>query len=254
MDISTHLKVVIIDDEAKARRIMRMILDEYCDDITILAEVENVAEGVKAIQRYKPDLIFLDIDMPGYNGFQLLEFFDTIDFDIIFATAYSEYAIKAFQVAAVDYLLKPIQIDHVIAAIDKVRRYRNGSFIQQRVETLKTNMSEREVKRIALPLLDSNIFIAVKDVICLKAEGSYVLFYMNNGDKHLISKNIKDYETHLSPDLGFYRTHRSFLVNVNHIKKVNIDGGLLMTNDVQALVARERKTDFEVFMKQNIIL
>jgi two-component system, LytTR family, response regulator len=243
------MKAIIIDDEAKARRIMRMFLQEYCPTVEVVAEVESVSEGVKAIQKHQPDVVFLDIEMPGYNGFQLLDFFETIDFEIVFATAYSEYAIKAFQVSAIDYLLKPIQIDQLIAAVQKVEHSRAMNTIQQRLATLQANMSERRIQRIILPLSDGSLFIDLKDIICLKAEGSYVQFYLADGNKILVSKNLKEYEEQLTTAEGFFRTHRSYLVNTHHVQRVNSDGAILLTRDLLAALSREKRSAFELFLR-----
>ena len=244
------MKAIIIDDEAKARRIMQLFLEEYCPTVEVVAAVGSVSEGVKVIQRHAPDVVFLDIEMPGYNGFQLLDFFETIDFEIVFATAYSEYAIKAFQVSAIDYLLKPIQIDQLIAAVQKVAHSREVNTIQQRLATLQANMTERRIQRIMLPLADGSLFIDLKDIICLKAEGSYVQFFLADGNKILVSKNLKEYEGQLTTTEGFFRTHRSYLVNGSHVQRINSDGLVLLTRNLCATLAREKKAAFELFLHE----
>ena len=146
------LKAIIVDDEGKARRILERFIVEYCPQLEIVAVVENVPEAVKAIQKTNPDVVFLDIEMPGYNGFQLLEFFDQIDFEIIFTTAYSEFALRAFQVSAIDYLLKPIQIDQLTLAVQKLVKIHGNSLIRQRLATLQKNLEEHKIKKIIIPL------------------------------------------------------------------------------------------------------
>jgi len=167
------LKAIIVDDEGKARRILEAFLTEYCQQIQILASVEDVPQAVKAIQKFQPDVVFLDIEMPGYNGFQLLDFFDGINFEIVFTTAYSEFALRAFQVSAIDYLLKPIQIDQLIAAVQKVERIHGHSLVRQRMETLQRNLEEYQIKRIVVPLSEGSLFVELKDILYLKADGSY---------------------------------------------------------------------------------
>ena len=144
------LKAIIVDDEGKARRILERFIVEYCPQLEIVAVVENVPEAVKAIQKTNPDVVFLDIEMPGYNGFQLLEFFDQIDFEIIFTTAYSEFALRAFQVSAIDYLLKPIQIDQLTLAVQKLVKIHGNSLIRQRLATLQKNLEEHKIKKIII--------------------------------------------------------------------------------------------------------
>lgn len=245
------LKAIIIDDEAKARRILTSFVEEYCPQITLAGTAEDVVQGVKLIQRAKPDIVFLDIEMPGYNGFQLLEFFDEIDFEVIFVTANNEFALKAFQVSAVDYLLKPLQINQLVRAVEKAEKIRGNSLIKQRLETLKTNMEAQEIKKIVVPVSEGSLFIDIKDITYLKAEGSYVNIFLKDGNKILVSKNIKDYEGQLTMEEGFFRTHRSFLVNRRYVKTVSADGTeAILSNNQSIGIARERKQEFGQFMRQ----
>jgi two-component system, LytTR family, response regulator len=245
------LKAVIIDDEAKARRILASFIEEYCPQLTLAGAAEDVVQGVKLIQRSQPDIVFLDIEMPGYNGFQLLEFFDDIDFEVIFVTANNEFALKAFQVSAVDYLLKPLQINQLVRAVEKAEKIRGNSLIKERLETLKTNMEAQEIKRIVVPVSEGSLFIDIKDITHLKAEGSYVNIFLKDGNKILVSKNIKDYEGRLTMEEGFFRTHRSFLVNRRYVKTVSADGSeAILSNNQSIGIARERKQEFGQFMRQ----
>jgi two-component system, LytTR family, response regulator len=245
------LKAVIIDDEAKARRILASFIEEYCPQLTLAGAAEDVVQGVKLIQRSQPDIVFLDIEMPGYNGFQLLEFFDDIDFEVIFVTANNEFALKAFQVSAVDYLLKPLQINQLVRAVEKAEKIRGNSLIKERLETLKTNMEAQEIKRIVVPVSEGSLFIDIKDITHLKAEGSYVNIFLKDGNKILVSKNIKDYEGQLTMEEGFFRTHRSFLVNRRYVKTVSADGSeAILSNNQSIGIARERKQEFGQFMRQ----
>lgn len=247
------IKAVIIDDEAKARRILGTFISEYCPNVEICGVAEDVVQGVKLIQKEKPDIVFLDIEMPGYNGFQLLEFFDEIDFEVIFVTAYSEFALKAFQVSAVDYLLKPVQIDHLVKAVEKAEKIRGNSLIKERLDALKTNLEEQKIKKIVVPVSEGSLFLEIKDITHLKAEGSYVNIFLKDGNKILVSKNIKDYENQLTQAEGFFRTHRSFLANTKYITAVSPDGSsaTLAGNQVIA-IARERKQEFQHMMQQMV--
>lgn len=244
------LKTVIIDDEARARRILDSFIKEYCPQLTVAGMAEDVVQGVKLIQKEKPDIVFLDIEMPGYNGFQLLEFFDEIDFEVIFATAYSEFALKAFQVSAVDYLLKPIQIEQLVKAVEKAEKIRGNSLIKERLQTLKANLEAQTIKRIVVPVSEGSLFIDIKDITHLKAEGSYVYIFLKDGNKILVSKNIKDYESQLTTMEGFFRTHRSFLVNTAFVRAVSADGSeATLSNNHIIAIARDRKQEFSGFMR-----
>jgi two-component system LytT family response regulator len=245
------LKAIIVDDEAKARRILENFLVEYCPQIQILAMAEDVPNAVKAIQKLKPDVVFLDIEMPGYNGFQLLEFFEEIDFEIIFTTAYSEFALRAFQVSAIDYLLKPIQIDQLTSAIQKLERIHGNSFIRQRMETLQKNLEEYKIKKIVIPQSEGSLFVELNDIVFLKAEGSYANIFFKDGNKVIVSKNLKDYEDQLTLEEGFFRTHRSFLINTKYIIHISSDGSeATMMNQSIVNISRDRKQEFANYLKQ----
>ncbi len=245
------LKAIIVDDEGKARRILERFIVEYCPQLEIVAIVENVPEAVKAIQKTNPDVVFLDIEMPGYNGFQLLEFFEEIDFEIIFTTAYSEFALRAFQVSAIDYLLKPIQIDQLTLAVQKLEKIHGNSQIRERLATLQKNLEEYKIKKIIIPLSEGSLFVELKDIIYLKAEGSYANIFFKDGNKVIVSKNLKDYEDQLTMEEGFFRTHRSFLVNTDYIKQISSDGSeATLINDAVINISRDRKQELAIYMKQ----
>lgn len=245
-NIGKMFTAVIIDDEAKARRIMETLIADHCPQLTVVATAEDVLTGVKAIQKHKPNIVFLDIEMPGYTGFQLLDFFDELDFEVIFATAYSEYALQAFQVSAVDYLLKPIQIEQLQIAVDKAIKLSSNSQMKERVTTLKENMEDHSLKKIALPMAHGLTFVLIKDILYLEADGSYTHIYLCNGEKLLISKKIKEFEGILHAENNFFRTHRSYIINLQRIKQyIKQDGGhVVMENDGIVHIARERKDDF----------
>ncbi|MCU0421475.1 MAG: LytTR family DNA-binding domain-containing protein [Bacteroidia bacterium] len=249
---SQYYTAVIIDDEAKARRIMEALIMECCPEVKVLTVAEDVLTGIKAINKYNPDIVFLDIEMPGYTGFQLLDFFDEINFEVIFTTAYSEYALQAFQVSAVDYLLKPIQIEQLRTAVDKVSKLRGVHSQHERISALKVNLEEQHLKKIALPTSSGLLFIQVDNILYLEADGSYTHIYMKDGTKHLISKRIKEFENMLIRDIRFFRTHRSFLINTTCIKAyIKQDGGhIVMENDAIVHLSRERKDDFNKIISE----
>lgn len=238
------LTTIIIDDEAPARNVLKEMIEATGLPVTILAMAEDVPGGVKAINKYNPDFIFLDIEMPQYNGFQLLDFFDTIHFDIIFATAYSEYAVQAFQVSAVDYLVKPIQLDYLISAIERVQQNQHAT--KERYDVLKKNNAAKEIQRLALPVTNGLLFADINDIIYIEAEGSYCNFHFADGRKILVSRKIKEFETLLQPTGDFFRTHRSYIINLNKIKQyVKSDGGyIVMSNNKSVSISRELKDDF----------
>ncbi|MBP6456834.1 MAG: response regulator transcription factor [Chitinophagaceae bacterium] len=241
-------KAIIVDDEAKARRLMEVLILENCAEIEIVGFAENVPDAAKLIHKKQPDLVFLDVDMPQYNGFELFNFVDKTEFEVIFCTAYSEFALKAFEVSAVDYLLKPIQISLLIKAVEKAIKLKNSNMqLSERISTLQQNIANNELKRIALPVSDGWLFINIDTLLNLEAEGSYTKIFINDGSKLLISKKLKEFETIFEHNPNFFRTHRSHIVNLNAIKQyAKQDGGIIiLSNNANIPIARERKEDFQ---------
>ncbi|MGB0367959.1 MAG: LytR/AlgR family response regulator transcription factor [Flavobacteriales bacterium] len=240
------IKAVIIDDEERASRVLNSLIEEYCPDVTVLAGCSSVPEAVLAINKHKPDVVFSDIEMPEYNGFDLLQFFDKPDFEIIFATGYSEYAIQAFEVSAVDYLLKPIQIEKLESAVDKLKTRLEKETVSERVETLKTNLESQQINRIALPISDGLVFIDVQRIELLEADGAYTNVCISDGSKLLVSKKIKYFESLLEDRPEFFRIHRSSIININAVKTYSkAEGYVHFENGKAVRIARDRKTAFE---------
>ena len=245
------IKAVIIDDELGAIRVLSQLLDEIDMGISVVATAQNVPEGVLAINRSKPDVVFLDIEMPDYSGFELLEFFNNVNFEIIFTTAYSQYAIQAFEVSAIDYVLKPIQIEKLESAIEKLKGKLANENMAERLETLKTNLKDEIVKKIALPVSDGLLFINVDEIIHLDADGAYTKVWVKGGTHILISKNLKYFEGLLEKHAQFFRPHRSHIVNISYLKKYSRhDETLLLDNEHEITLSKNRKHDFEAFMKK----
>lgn len=237
------LRAIIIDDEARSRKLLQTLIEEYCESVEVRALADDVPSGVQAINREEPDLVFLDIEMPGYTGFQLLDFFEDINFEIIFTTAYKEYALQAFQVSAIDYLLKPIQIDQLLRAVGRVEKRIHQAFQQQRMAALRENLQQEGlVSKIALPVSDGLFFVDVSNIIYLCAERSYCNVYLADGNQMLVSRNLKEFEEMLQHPF-FFRSHRSFLINLNYVEQfVKKDGGYItMSNGDMVNISRDRR-------------
>ena len=221
------MKAIIIDDEKRARVSLALLLQEYCPQITVVAECENLPEGVKAIRKFQPDLVLLDIEMPGHSGLELLDFFDEndVNFSIIFTTAYNEYALQAFKFSAVDYLLKPINPEQLTEAIARLEKQK------QKVENyklLKETINQDSLTKIAVPSGNTLIFIDTTKISYIKGEGAYSEVFCNNGTKHLVSRNLKNFEDILCLDTRFMRVHKSYIVNFEQVVAYNkSDGGSL---------------------------
>ena len=234
------IKAIIVDDEPNARKALRGMLNEQFEEVLVLADCVNVPEAVKMINRFKPDLIFLDIDMPGYSGFELLDFFDEqqIWFKIIFVTAYSEYSLKAFESSAVDYILKPVRLEHMKRALRKVN-INSPSPIQYKV--LRDNFNLQNERKVVLQTSETIYVVNQDDIIFIQAEGSYTKIVTVSHGILTITKKLAEFE-YLETDASFFRAHRSYLVNLNHIKRIDKrDFLLVMSNEAQVQLAQDKK-------------
>lgn len=249
MDVIPKIKAIIIDDEERARRVLSGMLKEYCPDVEVISLCENVPQGVLEINRKKPDVVFLDIEMPDYSGFELLEFFKDVDFEIIFVTAYNKYALRAFEVSAVDYILKPVRIDQLENAISKLQNKLRLTMVD-RLELLKLNLQSERIKKIAVPVSDGLILIKVNEISHIDADGSYSTLYLVDGSNMLVSKKLKYFEDLLSNQNNFYRIHRSHLINIEYVKKYSRhDSEISLENNQKIKVARDNKVEFEELIK-----
>lgn len=242
-----ELKAIIVDDESRSRRVLESYLTEYCSQVKVIAAVGNVAEAVEAIRKLQPNLVFLDIEMPGEDGFQLLNYFDEPNFMIVFVTAYQEYAIRAFRSSAVDYLLKPIEIADLIQSVNKARRLHElRSNYTQQIAALRSNLNQQQItQRLALPVSDGYVFISIEDVVCLAANGSYTHVYLKDKKPLLISKKLYQLSEMIShPDM--FKPHRSYIVNLHHVEQyMRRDGGfIVMNNELEIPLSAKRKEEF----------
>lgn len=243
------IKAVIIDDEERARNVLKALLEEFCPEVEVLASCHNVPDAVIAINQFAPDVVFCDIEMPDYSGFELLSFFKEVDFEIIFATGYSDYALRAFEVSAVDYLLKPIQVDKLQNALQKLSVNRTRS-MQNRIDTLQENMKENSIRKIALPNLEGLQFVDVEDIALLEADGSYTHVFLSNQARIVVSKKIKEFEDILLQKKQFFRVHRSAIVNINCITNYSKSESYIRLNNNKSVpVSRNKKSDFEAYIQ-----
>ena len=250
-----ELRAVIIDDETNAREALTNLLRLVCPEVEICGEAKNVDLGIELIKNEKPNIVFLDIQMPGKSGFDLLASFDKVDFGVIFTTAYQEYAIRAFRFSAIDYLLKPIDPDELQAAIEKYKSQIgkvNPEQIQILQEQLDTSRSPRLVERqrndnqrIALPTAEGIHFVQMTEIIQCESLGSYTKFHLVKGPAIVVSRLLKEYEEILD-HYYFFRVHQSNIINLEHIKRyVKGDGGQVwMSDNTEIEVSRRRKEEF----------
>jgi two-component system, LytTR family, response regulator len=240
------LRSIIVDDELKSRESLKILIEDFCSDVTVEALCQNIDEAMAAIDKVKPDVVFLDIQLRGETGFDLLSKYKDFDFEVIFTTAYSEYAIKAFKFSAIDYLLKPIDIQELTNALEKVKKERNNNItnrLQELVKNLRVNSSDGY--KLALPTGDGLIFVKVSEILYCEASSNYTEITLADNKKYLVSRTLKEYEDILT-DQNFYRIHHSYLINLDGIKKyVRGDGGyVVMTNDQALDVSKRKKEGF----------
>jgi two-component system LytT family response regulator len=244
---------VIIDDEKNALDVIAIQLKNYCPDVKVLTLCQGGEEGINAIKDLKPDLVFLDIEMPKVNGFDVLERTKDQKYNVIFTTAYDQFAIKAFKYSAVDYLLKPIDIEELKSAVDKVKKSPDDDF-RKKVEVLLNHLdlSSASPKKIALPVGDGYEMVAHTNIVRCESDSNYTTIYLSDKRKITLSKTLKEVEGILSHS-SFYRVHHSHLINMDHISKFyKTDGGyILMSDGAQINISRNKKDAFFEYLHQN---
>ncbi len=235
------IKAIIIDDIEQARITLKKDLNVYAPDITIIGEANGVVEGAKLLKTTKPDILFLDIQMQDGSGFDLLDILGEINFKIIFITASDAHAIKAFRYAAIDYLLKPVDPDELVSALEKFKLQRPNENANYKLlnETLKN--THKAHQRLALHSQDKIHIVNISDIIRCESNVNYTEFFFTNGKKMLVTKTLKEFEDLLS-EQGFYRVHQSHLVNTKYIKEfVKTDGGYISMTDGSTVPVSTRK-------------
>lgn len=246
------IKAIIVDDESNCIEMLVWLLENYCPEVSIVALCDSAEMGLKTIPKLKPDVVFLDIEMPKMNGFDMLEKLGNIDFQIVFTTAYDTFAIKAFKYAALNYLLKPIDPDDLTVTIQRLKDKMSAPSKTQ-MDMLFQNIANRNlpIERIALSIGDGLVFVNTKDICYFHADSNYTFVVMVDGKKVLVAKTLKEINDILSGS-DFFRVHNSYLVNLNHIIKfVRGDGGyIVMPDNTQITISRSKKEEFfQLFTK-----
>ncbi len=243
-------QAVIIEDEENAAAALELLLRACCPEIAVAASCRSVPEGVLSIHKCKPDIVFLDIEMPIYNGFDLFKFIPEPEFGVIFTTAYSNYAIKAFEVSAVDYLLKPLEAEALVAAVKKACIRQDKEVMLKKLAAVKENLESEKLKKIALPISDGLAFVEVDSIEYFEAEGVYTRIFLKDKSQLFISKNIKVFDDILCKQGNFLRIHRTHIVNSGFILQYHRGEGLLtMASGAHLRIAREKKPWFEETVK-----
>lgn len=239
------LRAIIVDDEMHCIQALEIELDMHCSDmVEVIATASGSEDALKLIPKLKPDLIFLDIEMPWKSGFELLQELESIEYDVIFVTAYDQYAMQAFKYSAVDYLLKPIDDEALVSAVKKVKNRKPPLTNREHYELFIENINNRSeiFPKIALKSQDGLEFVKVAEIIRIQSESNYATVYMLSGEKIVIVRSLKELENLLKPH-NFFRTHQSHLINPLFVKSyMKADGGyLIMEDGSRVVIARERK-------------
>ena len=241
------LKAILIDDEENSLNALQEKIIRHCPEVEIIATHTQPVNAIDAINNMKPDVIFLDIEMPGMNGFTLLQKLQFKNFELIFVTAYDHYAVKAIRYSALDYLVKPVEPEDLKFAVRRAVDKRNTVVSRQQFDLLMENINPaaKSFKRLAVPSYDGLHFIKISDIIYLEAHVNYTHLHLVNKQKYVVSRTIKDFEELLPADT-FLRIHNSYIINKDYVEKyIRGDGGqVVLSNGAVLDVSKRKKTDF----------
>lgn len=244
------LRTVLVDDEPGAREALAALLQAYCPQAELVGQADGVQAGVELIKRTAPDLVVLDVELADGDGFGLLQHFAAVEFKIVFVTAHREYALRALKCSALDFLLKPVDPDELVAAVQKAEKALAQTTLQAQLQALLDNLAsgEKEPKKLVLRTAESVYVVSSADIIRCEAAGNYTQFFLKNGNRLLISKTLKEYDELLQKS-GFFRAHQSHLVNLQYLERYDKrDGGVVVLQDKSAVpvAGRQRERLFEL--------
>jgi len=250
------MRTLIIDDEPDAVNALKIIIEEFLPELTIVGSFSDPIKAIEGIPKLNPELVFLDINMPGLNGFELLESLPHRDFKTIFVTAYDEYALKAFKYSAIDYILKPIDIDELISAVQRAISSNNtvtNKSDETKYEKLFQTVNKKQSEKLVVSTYEGIYYINPLNIIYIQADSSYSKIIFKNDEPLFVAKSLKEFEELLQAN-NFFRNHHSYLINLNFVRKyTRVDGGNIeMSNGDQIPLARRKKNEFYEFMK-NVI-
>ena len=248
------ITAIIVDDEESARNVLSNLLKRFCPEISILDTYDNLLDAVDGIQNHQPQVVFLDIEMPNYRGIEIVNYFDSIPFQIVFTTAYDQYAIRAFEISAFDYLLKPIAKKRLMETVEKLSHYTDLQHSKEKFELLSATLNEEKVDRISVIEHGYRRLLKIEDIIAIEAQESYSRIYIQNESSILVSNHLKFYEESLDKKSNFFRTHKSWLINTIHV--INYSKSrfeITMINEMIVKLSRYKSKDFEVVMKETTV-
>jgi len=247
------MKAIIVDDEPDGIRTLQKLLERHCAGVQVVATASGADSATEAVRKYAPDLVFLDIQMPGKTGLDWLTEMDNREFEVVFVTAYNEYMLQALQFSAADYILKPVDEDRLVEAVERVARKLESGRREDQAAALMHNLfhaGQPGQMRLCLPTLKGFIVVKLEEVIYCEAERSYTLFHLLDGKSVLVSKPLLDYDN-LLRGTSFLRVHKSFLINLLHIREYQRgEGGqVIMSNGAEIEISRRRKDEFLMMVR-----
>ena len=239
------MKALIIEDEERSRIVLQNLLETYCPEVEVIGSADSVTSGINAVRTLQPEILFLDVQISGGTGFDVLDKLHDKKLSVVFTTAYDHYALKAFKFSAIDYLLKPIDIEELKSAVKKVSQSTRQEEEQYKIQNLLTNIKNpNEDPVLLVSTMEAVEFVRIRDIVRCEAQGAYTQLFLNDSRPVMVSKVIKEFE-YLLQDYGFYRVHQSHLINLKEVRKyVKSDNYLLMRDGAQIQLARSRKDDF----------
>lgn len=244
--MESTIRVILVDDEQSARNVLSGLLARLCPEVEIVEICASVPEAVEAVKKYKPDALFLDIEMPEYAGYEIVSFFDEVGFEIIFVTAYDSYAVKAFELSAVDYLLKPVDTLRLKESVKKLSQKLTIRDQFESYRVLAESLQGNRVSKLVITHQGARKVVLLEDIVAIEAQESYCCIHLHNGSKYLVSRNLKHYERLLDSVPGFIRTHKSWIVNLKfmvHYSKSRLE--ITMVNNLEAKLSKFKTGDFE---------
>lgn len=240
------IKAILVDDEEAARNVLSILLARNCPQVELVGQAANLPEAIELIHALKPDLVFLDVQMPEYAGYEIVHFFDEVLFEIVFTTAFDSYAMKAFELSAVDYLLKPIKKSRLLEAVEKVQQKLSDKAHAVQYRVLMESLKAKEFEKIVIHEVGLKRVLHLRDIIAIEGEGAYSVVHLHNEVPLTVSKNLKYFESVLPENGRFFRSHKSWLINLDHlISYTTANGEVLLTGQLVARLSKYRVEAFE---------
>jgi len=246
------IRTILVDDEESARSVLSSLLLSNCPEIEIICTCVDVETAAEAIKKHQPDLVFLDVQMPGYNGYELVNFIPEINFQIIFVTAFDNYALKAFEISATDYLLKPVKRERLKDAVKKVGVKLQAKQSFEDYTILTKSLQERKITQLAISTTEGKFFLKLNEIVAIRGEGAYGLIHLQNGETMTTSKHLKNFEEIFSNETQFFRCHKSWIINLDFITKIKSTELLIeLNNCLEIKFSKSKRAELTEMISKN---